>query len=103
MIYRHHGRPRWLHLGDVRSIGLADARRSRPSVVDVVEGKDPAAERKAERATGTFADLATSTLSCTPGSTTRAGGRPSGWSPVICCRAGASSRRPPSAAPTSAP
>ena len=27
VIYRFHGRPRWLHLGDVRSIGLADARR----------------------------------------------------------------------------
>ena len=27
VIYRHHGRPRWLHLGDARSIGLADARR----------------------------------------------------------------------------
>ena len=27
VIYRFHGRPRWLHLGDARSIGLADARR----------------------------------------------------------------------------
>ena len=27
VIYRHHGRPRWLHLGDVRSICLAEARR----------------------------------------------------------------------------
>ena len=27
VIYRLHGRPRWLHLGDARSIGLADARR----------------------------------------------------------------------------
>ncbi len=59
VIYRHHGRPRWLHLGDVRSIGLADARRLAAKIVlDVFEGKDPAAERKAERLTGTFADLA---------------------------------------------
>ena len=58
VIYRFHGRPRWLHLGDVRSIGLADARRLAARVVlDVIEGKDPAAERRAERATGTFADL----------------------------------------------
>ena len=27
VIYRFHGRPRWLHLGDARAIGLADARR----------------------------------------------------------------------------
>ena len=27
VFYRFHGRPRWLHLGDARSIGLADARR----------------------------------------------------------------------------
>ncbi len=30
VIYRFHGRPRWLHLGDARSIGLADARRLPP-------------------------------------------------------------------------
>ena len=59
VIYRHHGRPRWLHLGDVRSIGLAEARRfAAKIVVAVMEGRDPVAERKAERATGTFADLA---------------------------------------------
>ena len=59
VIYRHHGRPRWLHLGDARSIGLAEARRFAAKVmVGVMEGHDPAAERMAERATGTFADLA---------------------------------------------
>jgi integrase len=59
VIYRYHSRPRWLHLGDVRSIALADARRLAARVVlDVIEGKDPAAQRKAERLTGTFADLA---------------------------------------------
>ena len=59
VIYRFHGRPRWLHLGDVRSVGLANARRLTARIMlDVIEGKDPAAERRAERATGTFADLA---------------------------------------------
>ena len=27
VVYRFRGRPRWLHLGDARAIGLADARR----------------------------------------------------------------------------
>ena len=46
-IYRFHGRSRWLHLGDARSIGLADARRLAARVMlDVAEGKDPAAERQ---------------------------------------------------------
>jgi integrase len=59
VVYRHHGRPRWLHLGDVRSIGLADARRlAARAALEIIEGKDPAAERKAERLTGSFADLA---------------------------------------------
>ncbi len=41
-----------------RMIGLADARRLAASVMlDVAEGKDPV-ERKAERDSGTFADLA---------------------------------------------
>ena len=90
VIYRYHGRPRWLHLGDVRSIGLADARRMTAKLMlDVIEGKDPVAERKAERASGTFADLAASTSSCARRSTTRAGSRPRSWSRAICCRAGA--------------
>ena len=59
VIYRFHGRPRWLHLGDARAIGLADARRLAARVMlDVAEGKDPGAERRAERLTGTFAELA---------------------------------------------
>lgn len=59
VIYRFAGRPRWLTLGDVRSIGLADARRLAARIMlDVAEGKDPVAERKAERSSGSFADLA---------------------------------------------
>ena len=58
VIYRFHGRPGWLHLGDVRSIGLAEARRLTARIVlAVAEGHDPVAERKAQRMTGTFADL----------------------------------------------
>ena len=50
------GRPRWYHIGEV---GLADARRMAAKVkLAVAEGKDPAAEKRAERGTGTFADLA---------------------------------------------
>ena len=59
VIYRHQGQPRWLHLGDARSIGLADARRLAARIMlDVAEGKDPVAERRAERDAGTFADIA---------------------------------------------
>jgi integrase len=55
-VYSRRGRPRWYHLGDV---GLADARRMVAKVkLAVAEGKDPAAERKAERGAGTFAELA---------------------------------------------
>ena len=47
------------HLGDVRTISLADARyRARKIMLAVADGKDPAGDRKAERALGTFADLA---------------------------------------------
>jgi integrase len=61
VIYRHGGRPRWLHLGDARMIGLADARRlTQRIMLDVAEGKDPVAERRAEKNSGTFADLASS-------------------------------------------
>jgi integrase len=55
-VYSRRGRPRWYHIGDV---GLADARRMVAKVkLAVAEGKDPAAERKAERGAGTFAELA---------------------------------------------
>src|SRR4051812_33040940 len=59
VIYRFHGRPVWLHLGDARSIGLADARRlAARAMLAVAGGQDPAAERRAKRSAGTFADLA---------------------------------------------
>jgi integrase len=59
-IYAHHGRPRWYHIGDAAAIGLADARKLAGRVMfKVADGKDPAAERKAERSKGTFEELAT--------------------------------------------
>jgi integrase len=58
-IYSYHGRPRWLHLGDANAIGLADARTlAAEAMLAVARGKDPAAEKRAERGAGTFAELA---------------------------------------------
>src|SRR6478735_2926317 len=60
VVYPFGGRRRWYTLGDARVIGLADARRLAGRVMfAVAEGKDPAAERRAERDSGTFSDLAT--------------------------------------------
>ena len=59
VVYRFHGRPRWLHLGDTRSIGLADARRhAAKTALDVLDGKDPVAQLQAARNQGSFAELA---------------------------------------------
>jgi hypothetical protein len=58
-IYSFRGRPRWLHLGDANAIGLADARMlAAETMLAVARGGDPAAEKKAQRGSGTFADLA---------------------------------------------
>jgi hypothetical protein len=59
LIYRHHNRPRWLTIGAADAIGLSDARKMAAKLMlQVIEGKDPAAEKRAERGTGTFAELA---------------------------------------------
>jgi integrase len=59
-IYSFHNRPRWFTIGDVSKIGLADARKlARGVLLQVAEGKDPAADRQAQRTAGTFTDLAT--------------------------------------------
>jgi integrase len=58
-VYSRHGRPRWLHLGNADAIGLAKARLlAAKAMIEVAEGKDPAAERKAERGSGSFSELA---------------------------------------------
>jgi integrase len=56
-VYSFHSRPRWYHIG---LVPLSDARRIAAKFrLAVAEGKDPVAERKAERGSGTFAELAT--------------------------------------------
>ena len=58
-VYSRRGRPRWLHHGNAKAIGLSDARTlSAEAMLAVARGGDPAAEKKAERGAGTFADLA---------------------------------------------
>jgi integrase len=59
VVYSFHGRPRWYHLGPADAISLADARKLAARVMfQVAEGKDPQAERRAERSSGTFGELA---------------------------------------------
>ena len=59
VVYSRRGRSRWLHLGDAGVIGLADARQmAAEAMLAVAKGKDPAAEKRAERGAGTFAELA---------------------------------------------
>lgn len=57
-IYSRHGRARWLHLGDAGVVDLAKARvLAGRAMLAVAEGRDPAADKRAERAIGSFADL----------------------------------------------
>jgi hypothetical protein len=56
-IYRHRNRNRWHKIGDA-SIGIAAARKIAARVLhQVAEGRDPQAERVADRAAGGFAEL----------------------------------------------
>ena len=58
-VYARRGRSRWLHLGDAKVIPLSDARMmAGEAALAVAKGKDPAAEKRAERSRGTFAELA---------------------------------------------
>ena len=57
-IYSRRGRPRWHWLADARDVGLADARvMCAEAMLAVAKGGDPAAERRAARVAGTFAEL----------------------------------------------
>jgi integrase len=59
LIYRHRKRPRWYHIGSADAVCLAAARKvAAELMLEVIRGKDPAAERRAERGTGTFAEIA---------------------------------------------
>ena len=57
-VYSYRRKARWVHIGDANAVGLADARKITGKImVAVAEGKDPLAERQAERDTDTFAEL----------------------------------------------
>jgi integrase len=59
VIYSRNNRVRWLHLADATAIDLVQAReRANEIMYEVTKGKDPAAEKKAHRGSGTFAELA---------------------------------------------
>src|SRR5262249_18588870 len=59
VIYSRHNRVRWLHLADATAIDLEQARSLANEIMyEVAKGKDPQAEKKAQRSTGTFAELA---------------------------------------------
>ena len=58
-IYRTSGRPRWLRVAATNAIGVKAARKlAAEHMLAVANGRDPAAERRALRFGGTFADLA---------------------------------------------
>jgi integrase len=58
-VYSYRGQSRWFHIADANAIGLADARKIAAKIMlEVATGKDPLAERRAERGAGTFAELA---------------------------------------------
>jgi integrase len=58
-VYRHHNRPRWYHIGATNAVALADARAEAARLALIVmQGKDPQAERRAERSVGTFEEVA---------------------------------------------
>src|SRR5262245_43760604 len=60
LVYSLRNRVRWYRIGNANAIGLADARKHAAKIMlRVIEGADPAAERRAERGAGTFAELAT--------------------------------------------
>jgi len=64
----------------VDAIRLADARKLAGKImVGIADGEDLQADRKAERSSGTFEELAKSWSSNTPRSIIRAGSRPTLW------------------------
>jgi hypothetical protein len=59
LVYSYRGRSRWLTIGDTRAIGLAGARKKAGKLMlEVLDGKDPAADRRAARGSTTFSTLA---------------------------------------------
>lgn len=59
VVYHFGGRARWYTIGPTNAIALADARRIAARIMlAVLEGRDPQADRTAERSKGTFEELA---------------------------------------------
>ena len=59
LIYRFHNRPRWYHIRAADAIATADARKPAAELMlEVIRGKDPAAEKRATRGADTFAEMA---------------------------------------------
>jgi integrase len=59
VVYRHHGRPRWYHLGAADAIGLAEARKLTGDIMyRAAQGEDPQGERMAARKAASFAEVA---------------------------------------------
>jgi integrase len=57
--YCCRGRASWFHIGNASAVALVDARKIAIDLAArVARGEDPAADRKADRNTGTFAELA---------------------------------------------
>jgi len=63
-VYAFQGRTRWFHLAAVNEISLGQARRLAQEVMyQKAQGKDPQGEKRAQRQSGTFADLVESYFS----------------------------------------
>ena len=78
-VYSFKSRPRWYHIGNA-VIPVADARRLAASVMlKVVEGHDPAAEKKAERKAVRLPNWPRPTSTGTPRRKTSHGSRPIRW------------------------
>jgi Arm DNA-binding domain len=59
-IYNYRNRTRWFTIGAANGIGLADARHiAAELMLEVIRGKDPVADERAARGSGTFAEIAT--------------------------------------------
>jgi hypothetical protein len=100
VIYRHNGRPRWYHIGHVDALGLDDARKLASRVMfAVAEGKDPAAERRAERNKGSFEDLYQRYIEHAKRKN-RSWALADSWCAGTCYRDGQSCKRPALHAPT---
>jgi integrase len=58
VVYQFQGRTRWFHLAAVNETSLGQARRLAQEVMyQKAQGKDPQGDKRAQRQTGTFADL----------------------------------------------